>query len=104
MRKPHAARALRAQVVREANLLEAGGRLPASVRALSGGDPDEPTEEVIASSTAQQLQLGVSACLVGLEAQQLHPCMGRLHVQRALAKLGCSAPVADKALSSCIAS
>ena len=48
-----------AQVVREANLLEAGGRLPASVRALSGGDPNEPTEEVIASSTAQQLQLGV---------------------------------------------
>ena len=52
-----------AQVVREANLLEAGGRLPASVRAISGGDPDEPTEEIIASSTAQQLQLGVQTLL-----------------------------------------
>ena len=52
-----------AQVVREANLLEAGGRLPASVRAISGGDPDEPTEEIIASSIAQQLQLGVQALL-----------------------------------------
>ena len=46
------------EVVREASLLEAGGPLPASVRALSGGDAESPTEEIFAQSTEQQLQLG----------------------------------------------
>ena len=51
------------EVVREASLLEAGGPLPASVRALSGGDAESPTEEVIAEGAEQQLLLGEGALL-----------------------------------------
>ena len=47
------------QVVREENLMEAGGLLPASVRALSGGDAEDAPEEFIPQSRAQQLRLGV---------------------------------------------
>lgn len=49
------------QVVREENLMIAGDRLPASVRALSGGKregEDEQPEEVIPQDRAAQLQLG----------------------------------------------
>ena len=49
------------QVVREASLLEAGGPLPATVRAISGGDPESPTQEVFAQTPAEQLQLGARA-------------------------------------------
>ncbi|CAL8461607.1 g1138 [Coccomyxa elongata] len=46
------------EVVREANLMEAGGLLPASVRALSGGDSEDAPKEVIPNNRAEQLQLG----------------------------------------------
>ena len=39
--------------------MEAGGLLPASVRALSGGDAEDAPEEFIPQSRAQQLRLGV---------------------------------------------
>lgn len=46
-------------MVREANLMEAGGLLPASVRALSGGDSEDAPEEFIPQNRAEQLRLGV---------------------------------------------
>ncbi|BDA42088.1 hypothetical protein COCOBI_02-8900 [Coccomyxa sp. Obi] len=46
------------EVVREENLMEAGGLLPASVRALSGGDAEDAPEEVIPQNRAEQLRLG----------------------------------------------
>ena len=80
------------QVVREENLMEAGGPVPASVRALSGGDPEgqpETQEEATPQNRSQQLQLGahippVSSLLLLTMLLTLllaFPARGNMHLQ-----------------------